>query len=124
MAECTHGTAVRGSLAEVVKAAIDGGSAAGKAIIMTSGDVTLAEFQLLDPAMSRSGFTLTLLGGPITATAVANGTAAKGKIVDSDGVTVIAGNAGTVNAVFVIDNVTIVTGQTCRLLSGTYVAAE
>ena len=73
----THGSAVRGDLAQAVLDAVDGGTGAGKVVVMTAADAVLATIALQDPSYSRSGAVLTALGVPLSTTATGTGTAAK-----------------------------------------------
>lgn len=120
----THGTAMRGVLAEAVKTAVDQGSGAGKLVIMTSADAVLATITLQDPAFSRSGAVNTLLGVPLSTTASGTGTAAKAKVTDSSDVTIYEGTCLSSGGDFTIDNTSIVTGQTVRITSHTYESAD
>lgn len=119
----THSSVVRGSLAEVVKVAVDQGSTFGKLKILTSGDTLLATITLQDPAFSRSGAILTLLGVPLSATGVAEGTAAKVQVCDSDDNIIYEGSVATSGADFTIDNASITIGQTVRITAHTYTSA-
>jgi len=118
----THGSAVRGDLAQAVLDAVDGGTGAGKVVVMTAADAVLATIALQDPSYSRSGAVLTALGVPLSTTATGTGTAAKAKVVDSDDTTIYAGSCGMSDADFIIDNTSLVAGQTVRLTAMTYTA--
>jgi len=119
----THNATIRASFAEAVKVATDAGSSYGKLVLLTSGDAVLAEIVLQDPAWSRTGAVLTLLGVPLNVAAAADGTIAKGKIVDSDDNTVYAGTAGLAGSDFVVDNTSVTTGQNVKVNSATYTAS-
>lgn len=119
----THSATVRGTLAEAIKTAVDQGSTFGKLKILSSGDTLLATITLQDPAFSRSGAVLTLLGVPLSTTGVAEGTAAKAVVSDSDDNIIYSGTVGVSAADFTIDNASITIGQTVRITAHTYTSA-
>jgi hypothetical protein len=100
---------------------IDAGSGAGKLKILTSGDSLLVTFTLANPAGSVSGDVLTLDFDPdLSATASGTGTAAKAIITDDADTTVVSGlTVGTSGTNVVLDSVSITSGQTVTLATGT-----
>ncbi|HFD14697.1 MAG TPA: hypothetical protein ENJ38_00135 [Rhodospirillales bacterium] len=120
----THDTALRNSLCSTVSSRVDTGAGTAKMRVMDSGNVVLVEFSLPNPSFAApSNGSMTLNGTPISATAVATGTAAKFDIVDRDGNFVLDGTVGTSNADAIIDNTSISSGQTVNLNSLTYTAS-
>jgi hypothetical protein len=119
----THGTTTRGTLAQAVLDAVNGGSAAGKLKILTSGDAVLCTITLQDPAHTRSGAVLTLAGVPLSGTASGTGTAAKFTVTDSNDNIIYQGSVGTGGSDLTIDNTSIASGQTVQVTSHTYTAA-
>jgi hypothetical protein len=117
----TYSTAVKTDRLEVVVAAIDAGSGAGKLEIGTTGmSLVLATITLDDPSATVSGGVLTLAGTPLEATASGTGTAAAARIRDSDDTDIVTGlTVGTGGQDIVLDSTSITTGQTVRITSGT-----
>jgi hypothetical protein len=118
----THGTTIRGVLAEAIKTGVDQGSTFGKLKILTAADALLATITLQDPAFSRSGAVLTLLGVPLSTTASATGTATKFIISDSDDNVQYQGTCGQSGSDLTIDNASVVSGQTIQITGHTYTA--
>lgn len=116
-----YASAVRTDRMDVVLAAIDAGSGAGKIKIFTSGDSLLATLTLADPAGSVSGDVLTFDCSPaLSTTASGTGTAAKATITDSDDNVIVSGlTAGTSGTNFVFDSVSFTSGQSVTLTAGT-----
>lgn len=80
----------------------------------------LATITLQNPSFSFSGRTATLLGVTLSATASATGTAALAELRDHSGTTIISGlTVGTSGTDFIIDNASIVSGNTVNCTSGT-----
>jgi hypothetical protein len=81
----------------------------------------LVAIELEDPSFIESGGVITLAGVPLSATAVAGGTAVVGQIKDGSGVVVVSElTVGTTNAYNITLNaVAISAGQTVTLSSGT-----
>ena len=78
----THVSTLRTTLATAVRDAIDAGAGAGKLVLQTSGDATVASLTLSDPCGTVSGAVLTF--SAITSdTNAAGGTATKFKITTS-----------------------------------------
>ena len=94
--------------------------ASGKLKIKTSGDVVLATIPLAATAGTVSGAVLTL-SAPISDTAAdGTGTAAKATITTSGDVDVITGlTVSTTGADINLDSVSITTGQTVTITTGT-----
>ena len=92
----------------------------GKLKIKTSGDVVLATIPLAATAGTVSGAVLTL-SAPISDTAAdSTGTAAKATITTSGDVDVITGlTVSTTGADINLDSVSITTGQTVTITTGT-----
>lgn len=119
----THGTATRGRLAQQVLADVDLGSAAAHLVILTSGNTTLADVTLQDPAFTRSGAVITLAGVPLSDnSADAGGTASKFEVRDSDGNVVFTGSAGTSGTDMIVDSTAFTAGQKFTINSMTYTA--
>ena len=115
----SHGTAVRTAFSTTVKNAVDAGASFGKLNIRESTTI-LATITLQDPALSISGVVLTLLGVPLVFTAIATGVADNCQILDSDDTLVVAGTCGTSASDFIIDNTSVVSGQTGNITGFTY----
>lgn len=108
----THGTAIRGNIAQAV---LDGLGAAAKYVVLDAADTVLATFNLDNPAASRSGAILTVLGLPKTVAAAQSGTAAKFAFRDGSDADIWLGSLLTAGGDMTIDNATIVAGQTLSL---------
>lgn len=123
--DVTHSSTLRAAWAQDVLDAADGGGSYGRIGVYDSGDTLLAMFTLEDPSFSRSAAALTLLGVPLETTAVATGTASYAKIMNSSSTDkIVQGTCATSDADFIIDNASIVSGQTVQLASCTYTATE
>lgn len=112
-----------GRLQDIIDA-IDAGSGAGKLVIGTSAlsgaTGVLVEIDLAGPSATKTGGVLTFSGLPKTGTAAATGTAAKAELRDSDDNTVASGlTVGTSGADIVINSVSIVSGQSVQIDTGT-----
>lgn len=109
----TYSTATKTARMNATLAQIDAGTGPGKLEIGTAGMATvLASITLNDPAGSVSGAVLSLAGFPKTVTALAAGTAAAARLVDSANTAVITGlTVGTASADVVLDSVTVNSGQ-------------
>lgn len=117
----TYTTAVKNARLDVVIAAIDAGSGAGKLEIGTAGmGSVLATITLSDPSGTSGSGVLTLSGTPLSASATGTGTAAAARIRDSDNNNVVTGlTVGTSGTDIVLDSTSITSGQTVRITSGT-----
>jgi hypothetical protein len=102
--------------------AIDGNAAGpGTLEIGTAAmALVLASIALGLPSFTESGGTITMNGVPASANASNSGTAANARIKDGGG-NIIASNftVGTSSADIILDNITIVSGQTITLTSAT-----
>jgi len=121
----THVTAVRNTLANAINTAVNAGSAAGKLVIMTSGDAEVATLTFSDPAFGSAD------AGAITANAITSdtdatgGTAALFKVTDSDNTEVYR---GTVTATggggdLTLSSLVIGAGDTVAVSSLVYTAS-
>ena len=119
----THGTAARAVLAQAILDAVNGGASFGKLKILTSAEALLCTITLQDPAFSRTGAVLTLLGVTLSGAASGTGAAAKFIITDSDDNTIYGGSAGTSASDLIINNTSINTGQTVEVTAHAYAAA-
>lgn len=118
----TYATAVKTARMEAVVTKIDEGASAGKLKIYTTGLGTLlATFTLADPCGTVSGAVLTFDFDPdLSTTAAATGTAAAATITDSDDEVMISGlTVGTSGTDIILDSVSITSGQTVTLTTGT-----
>lgn len=123
--DVTHSSTLREAWAQDVLDAVDGGGSYGRIGVYDSGDTLLVMFTLQDPSFSRSGAVLTLLGVPLSGTAAATGTANYAKMMNSAATDkIVQGTCATADADFIIDNASIVSGQTVQLASCTYTATE
>ena len=101
--------------------AIDAGTA-GKLKIYTAGLASLlATFTLADPSGAVAAQVLTFDFDPdIDAVAGATGTAAEATITTSADVVIVSGlTVGTSGTNIILDSVSITSGQTVRMLTGT-----
>jgi hypothetical protein len=120
-AAITHPAAVRDTLAKKLLGQIDSANYA-KVVLLTSGDAPLDSVTLQNPAFTQSGATLTLIGGPISSTAVGDGTIAKFILKTANGRTIFAGSVTATGGGgdLTVDNTSVVVGQTVNLTSLTY----
>jgi hypothetical protein len=128
---------VRNAMLDVVGAALDAGSGAGKIRVYSgvrptnadtalSGNTLLVEFALADPATeAASGGALPLDAEPdLTAVAVASGTATFYRALDSDNNVVMDGSVATSAADLNLSSVTITSGQSIAITSGNLIGAS
>jgi len=118
----TYSTAAKAARMTAVVGQIDAGAGAGKLKIYTSGGaLLLATFTLADPCGSVSGAVLTFDFDPdLSATAGNTGTAAVATITDDADTVIISGlTVGTSGTDIVLDSVSITSGQTVTLATGT-----
>ena len=119
----TYDTATKTARMAAVIAQIDAGAAAGTLEIGTTGmGSVLAILTLADPCGSAASGVLTFDFDPDISDASANasGTAAEARIKDSDGTVIISGlTVGTSGTDIVLDSVSITSGQTVTLTTGT-----
>jgi hypothetical protein len=120
----THGAAARNAFATTYLTRVDVGSTYGKFKVLTSGDTLLATITLPKPSHSVTAAVATILGTPLSGTAVAAGTAAKFIVSDSDDTVVSTGSVSATGGGgdAIIDNTSIAVDQTVRLLSGSWTA--
>lgn len=100
------------------------GTAAGKLVIGTSAlsgaTGVLATINLSTTPATVSGRVLTLSGTPLSATASADGTAAKAELRKNDGTVVVSGlTVGTTGTDIIIASTTVTNGQSVQVTSGT-----
>ena len=119
----TYSTAVKTARMSAVIAQIDAGAGPGTLEIGTTafGSV-LAAITLADPSGTAAAGVLTFDFDPDISDTSANatGTAAEARIKDSNGTIVISGlTVGTSGADINLDSVSITTGQTVTLTTGT-----
>lgn len=117
-----YATAVKTARMQAVATALDQGTGAGKLKIHTSGlALLLVTFTLADPSGSASGDTLTLDMDPdLSAVASNDGTAAEATLTDSDDNVLVSGlTVGTSGTDIVLDSVSITSGQTVTMATGT-----
>ena len=124
----THVTSVRNTLADAVVDISDTGSSnsTGKIRIQTSGDATLVDIDLANPAFGAAASgTATALGVPHEGTAGATGTAAKFRVLDRDdgeifqGTVTVSAGGGDME----LSSVSITTSDVVRINSFTYSAS-
>jgi hypothetical protein len=116
----TYAAGLKTTRMQAVRDAIDAG-AAGKLEIGTAGmAAVLVTITLADPASTVSGDTLTLAGTPKSGTASGTGTAAAARIRTSADADVVTGlTVGTSGTDIILDSVSITSGQTVTINSGT-----
>jgi hypothetical protein len=124
----THVTALRNTIADAVDNYLNTTGATDASAdlqIQTAADAVLVEFTLQNPAFgAASSGSMSLAGTPLSATAGATGTAAKGRIRDranADAVlfsVTLSGGGGDVIAT----NTSISSGQSCQITSLSYAA--
>ncbi len=105
-------------------AASTGSALAGKIVIGTSAlsgaTGVLATIALPTPSFVESGGVITLQGVPLSAVATGSGTAAKAEIRNNADATVVSGlTVGTSGTDIIIDSVSITSGETVSITSGT-----
>lgn len=117
----TYATAAKTARLNAVVAQIDAGASPGKLKIRDASNVVLSTHTLADPCGSVTGDVLTFDFDPdISATAGATGTAANAIITDSTDTTIISGlTVGTSGTDIVLDSVSITSGQTVTIATGT-----
>lgn len=124
-------SALATSIADVVTAAVDGGSGAGTLKVYTGSKpatvatgvtgTLLATFTLADPsaAAAAAGVATWDFSPTITATVAATGTAGYFRVADSSGTAVLDGTVGTSSADLIFSSVSWTSGGTVELSSGT-----
>jgi hypothetical protein len=118
----TYSTAVKTARMNAVVTAIDAGASDSTLEIGTAAmGAVLATFTFADPCGSVSDDTLTFDFDPdLEAIASGTGTAAAAQIKNGDGTVVISGlTVGTSGTDIVLDSVSITSGQTVTLATGT-----
>lgn len=124
----TLSTAAKNAAADAVVDLVDAGSAAAQGTLQirtASGGTLLVEIDLDNPAFGAAAAGVaTLLGVPLTGTAVASGNAAWADVVDRDGTIVYSGTVTVTGGGgdFIIDTVAIQTNDTIQLNSHTVTA--
>lgn len=118
----TYSTAAKTARMNAVISQIDAGAGTSTIEIGTTSMASvLAVFDLPDPCGTASGGVLTFDMDPDLVDSSANnsGTAAEARIKDGDGTVVISGlTVGTSGADIILDSVSITTGQTVTLTTG------
>lgn len=118
----TYSTAAKTARMEAVVGLIDAGAGTSTIEIGTTGMASvLAVFDLPDPCGTVSNGVLTFDMDPDLTDSSANndGTAAEARIKDGDGTAVITGlTVGTSGTDVILDSVSITTGQTVTLTTG------
>lgn len=121
----THGSTLRATLAQATLDGVDSGAGPGVCVVMDNANVVLATVTLQDPAFSRSGAVLTLLGVPLSdLSADAAGTADHFEVRNSSGVfqyggsVTITGGGGDMT----VDNPVFAAGQRFNITAMTYTA--
>lgn len=119
-----YSTAVKNSRLTEVMNAIDAGAGDGVLVIGTSSlsgaTGVLATIPLAKPSATIAGGVLTLAGVPVSATAVATGTAAKAELRDSTGTVIASGlTVGVTGADVLVGSTSISSGQIVQVTSGT-----
>ena len=111
-------------IAGKTQAASTGSATAGALVIGTSAlsgaTGVLVTIDLNTTPGTVSGAVLTLSGTPLSDTASASGTAAKAELRDNSGNVIVSGlTVGTSAADIILDSVSITSGQTVTISSGT-----
>lgn len=123
-------SAARNAAADAVVDMADAGAAPGTLQIRsgtqpagpdsTATGTLLAEITLGDPAFgAASGGVATLAGTPLSATAVADGTASWFRILDSDDLAIMDGSVGVSSADLIVNTTTVTTGLDVEIADGT-----
>lgn len=118
----TYSTAAKTARMAAVISQIDAGAGASTLEIGTAAmGAVLATFTFADPSGTAASGVLTFDFDPdLEATASGTGTAAAAQIKDGDGTVVISGlTVGTSGTDIVLDSVSITSGQTVTLATGT-----
>jgi hypothetical protein len=118
----TYSTAVKTARMSAVITQIDVGAGASTIEIGTTGFAsTLVTINLADPSGTAASGVLTFDFDPdVSGTASATGTAAEARIKDGNGTICISGlTVGTSGADIILDSVSITSGQTVTLTTGT-----
>lgn len=116
----TLSTAARNAAANAVVDLVDGGTGAGKLVIMTSGDVEVATLTFSDPAFGAASSGTATASAITSDTSATGGTAALFKVTDSDDVEIWRGTVGTSGADLNLNTVTIPAASTVAVSSLTY----
>jgi hypothetical protein len=108
-----YSTAVANARLDQVSAALEAGSGPGVLQIGSAAMASvLVEIPLDDPIAAASSRVLALLAAPETAEAIASGTAAAARLVDSDDNVIASGlTVGTSGTDVVLDSTAITSGQ-------------
>lgn len=117
-------TAARNAACNAIVDLTDIGAAANGTLVIYAGGVggtTLVTFTVATTAFGNASTgTATLLSVPLSAAAVATGTANAFALRDQDAAEVLRGSVATSAADIVIDNASITNGQTVNLTSFTF----
>jgi hypothetical protein len=119
-------SSLRTTRMQAVRDDIDSGAGAGTLEIGTAAFASvLLTFTLSDPASTVAGDVLTLSGMPKNTNASAGGTAALGRIKNSNGDVIVDGlSVNTAGANIIISNTTITNGAAYSLTAGTITHAS
>lgn len=117
----SYNNTIKGSLAGVVIAAVDGGSGAGTLEICSAAyAAVLATITLSDPCGTQVNGLITFSGFPKEAAVSTPGTAAVARIKDSAGTVCFDGlTVGTAATDITLGTVTLIAGNTVRITSAT-----
>ena len=115
------------AMADAATALVDATAAGTLQISTTEDDYVgaelLSEITLLTTAYGAASggvCTLDVTGGLSDVSAAGTGTAAFGRVIDGAGTEIFKGTVGTSGTDFIIDNTSIITGQTVNLISGSF----
>jgi hypothetical protein len=117
----TYNSTLKSTRMAAVITAIDANASPGTIEIGTAGmAAVLATITLSKPSFTESGGVITMAGAPKSGIAAGTGTAAAARIKEGGGTSVVTGlTVGTSGCDINLNGVSIVSGQTVTLSSGT-----
>jgi hypothetical protein len=117
----TYNSTLKSARMAAVITAIDANASPGTIEIGTAGmAAVLATITLSKPSFTESGGVITMAGAPKSGIAAGTGTAAAARIKEGGGTSVVTGlTVGTSGCDINLNGVSIVSGQTVTLSSGT-----
>ena len=116
----TYIAALKSTRMQAAITAIDANGTATLEIGTTGMAAVLVSITLSHPSFAESGGVITMAGVPKSGTAASNGSAAAARIKDGSGTAIVTGlTVGTTAADIILNTVTINSGQTVTLNSGT-----